>query len=125
MFITSTLPYPNSETGPHVGFLFEILLTDFINNFFKNKNITTFFNTGLDEEGLKIFKKAESLNLTPKQYLDTVAPKYKEFLDKFFIGYDNFYRTSDALHQKNVQVLWNRLLEREYYNHLVYMYYIN
>ena len=112
MFITSTLPYPNSETGPHVGFLFEILLTDFVNNFFKNKNITTFFNTGIDEEGLKIFKKAESLNLTPQQYLDTVSPKYKDFLDKFFIGYDNFYRTSDALHQKNVQELWNRLLER-------------
>lgn len=111
IFITTTLPYPNAEY-PHVGFLFESVLADFLNRFLKSKGFNTFFNTGLDEEGLKIYQKAKSLCLTPQEYLNIVAPNYIEFCKKYHIEYDNFYRTSSERHSKRVQDVWLQLLEK-------------
>jgi methionyl-tRNA synthetase len=112
IFITTTLPYPNSESGPHVGFLFESLIIDSINRFLKSKEYNTFFNTGIDEEGLKIYKKSLELGLTPIEYLDRVSPNYVSFLKSFNINYDNFYRTSNKNHSDSVQIIWNTLLEK-------------
>ena len=109
IFITTTLPYPNAES-PHVGFLFEVLLADSINRFLKSIGYDTYFNTGLDEEGLKIYQKAKSLGLTPKEYLDGVVPNYINFLKKFNIEYDNFYRTSSEEHSKKVQDIWQKFI---------------
>jgi methionyl-tRNA synthetase len=111
IFITTTLPYPNAEY-PHVGFLFESLLADSINRFYKSMGFNTFFNTGLDEEGLKIYQKAKSLNLTPQEYLNIVAPNYIDFCKKYQIEYDNFYRTSLERHSKKVQDIWLQLLKK-------------
>jgi|GEM_PF-4815154 Methionyl-tRNA synthetase len=36
----------------------------------------TFFSTGIDEHGQKIQKKALSLNLEPKKYVDNEAQKF-------------------------------------------------
>jgi methionyl-tRNA synthetase len=112
IFITTTLPYPNSESGPHVGFLFESLIVDSLNRFFKSIGYKTYFNTGIDEEGLKIYKKSLELGLTPIEYLDKVSPNYISFLKKFNIDYDNFYRTSSKKHIESVQKVWNILLEK-------------
>ena len=113
IFITTTLPYPNAES-PHVGFLFEALLADSINRFHKSIGNDTFFNTGLDEEGLKIYQKAKSLGLSPKEYLDDVAPNYINFMKLFHIEYDNFYRTSSEEHSKKVQEIWLKFLDNGY-----------
>ena len=110
IFITTTLPYPNSE--PHVGFLFEIVLADAINRYLKSKGNKTFFNTGLDEEGLKIYQKALEKNLSPKEYVDGIAPIYIDFLKKFNIEYDRFYRTSSTEHSEKVQTVWSHLVNR-------------
>ena len=112
IFITTTLPYPNSESGPHVGFLFESLIIDSINRFLKSNGYNTYFNTGIDEEGLKIYKKALELGLTPIDYLNKVSPNYVSFLKKFNINYDNFYRTSSKEHSDSVQIVWEKLLKK-------------
>ena len=55
MFITTTLPYSNSE--PHIGHAFEFIIADVIARYYREKvgSDNVFFNVGLDEHGKKIF----------------------------------------------------------------------
>lgn len=115
IFITSTLPYANSYR-PHIGHLFEFLLTDSIVRFnkscFGSENV--FFNTGLDQNGTKILQKANELNLPLDEFLSGVTKEWKLFCEKFHIGYDNFYETSAQEHTENVLKAWNHFVERDH-----------
>ena len=112
LFITSTLPYVNSS--PHVGFLFEAVIADALTRYFKIKlgKENVFFNTGLDEEGLKIWEKAQELNIPVEVFLEQQSIIWKDFCLKAQIDYDNFYRTSTTEHQENVQKFWNECLKK-------------
>lgn len=115
LYITSTLPYPNNLDGGHVGHLFEFVLTDSISRYFKKKfgKENVLFNTGLDEEGLKIWEKAKELNIPVEDFLEHQTIIWKKFCESFQIDYDNFYKTSNREHQKNVQKFWIECLERD------------
>ncbi|PIT87004.1 MAG: methionine--tRNA ligase, partial [Candidatus Magasanikbacteria bacterium CG10_big_fil_rev_8_21_14_0_10_43_6] len=55
-YITTTLPYVNAE--PHIGFALEILQADAVARYHELLGDTVFFNTGTDEHGIKIYRKA-------------------------------------------------------------------
>ncbi len=97
-YITTTLPYVNSK--PHIGHTFEFVLADIIARFYKQKygSENVFFNTGVDEHGIKVQQAALSANLPPQKYCDQLAETWKAFCSDFKIQYDNFYRTSDSEH---------------------------
>ena len=117
IFITSTLPYSNSvdvnKCGAHIGHLFEFVLTDALAKFYRTRydKENVFFNTGLDEEGLKIYETANGFGLPTQEFLDKQAIFWKEFCVQFQIDYDNFYRTSSQQHQIHVQNFWNKSVE--------------
>lgn len=113
IFITSTLPYANSYR-PHIGHLFEFILTDSIVRFYKSLHgkENVFFNTGLDQNGTKILQKANELNLPLDEFLSGVSKEWKLFCQKFHIEYDNFYETSSKQHSENVINAWNYFLNK-------------
>ena len=53
LYLTTTLPYVNAE--PHIGFALEIIQADVIARYYTGKDYEVFFNTGVDEHGLKVF----------------------------------------------------------------------
>ena len=112
IFITSTLPYANSYR-PHIGHLFEFILTDSIARFYKSLNgdENVFFNTGLDQNGTKILQKANELGLPLDEFLSGVTKEWKLFCEKFHINYDNFYETCSKEHTENVIKAWNYFVE--------------
>lgn len=112
-FITSTLPYANSYR-PHIGHLFEFILSDAITRFYKSKfgDNSVYFNTGLDQNGTKIRQKAKELNLPIEKFLSDVTIEWKKFCDIFHIRYDNFYETCSKEHANNVTQIWNKYLDR-------------
>ncbi|MFH1318738.1 MAG: class I tRNA ligase family protein, partial [Candidatus Omnitrophota bacterium] len=55
-YITTTLPYVNAE--PHIGFAAEIIRADVLARYKRQQGSEVFFNTGTDEHGLKIYRKA-------------------------------------------------------------------
>lgn len=114
LYITSTLPYPNSIEGAHVGHLFEFVITDAISRYFKNKlgEENVFFNTGIDEEGLKIWQKSIELNISVEAFLEQQTIIWKGFCETLQIEYDNFYKTSSKEHQRNVQKFWSECIDR-------------
>ena len=113
IFITSTLPYANSYR-PHIGHLFEFILSDSITRFYKTiyGDDNVYFNTGLDQNGTKILQKAKELNLPIEDFLSGVSIEWKRFCDLFHIKYDNFYETSSKQHASNVTEIWNKFLEK-------------
>ncbi len=106
IFITTTLPYVNSE--PHVGHLFEFVLADAIARYFRNVGKNVFFNTGLDEHGLKVWSKAQEKGISVEDYIVQLTDTWKEFCFLFNIDYDNFYKTSDVSHKEAVSKIWEK-----------------
>lgn len=106
-YITTTLPYVNAD--PHVGFAMEIIRADAVARYKKLSNFDVFFNTGTDEHGLKIYRKAEEQKIPPQEYADDYAAKFRELIPALHISKDiHFIRTTDPHHIKAAQEFWRR-----------------
>ena len=103
-YITTTLPYVNSD--PHIGFALEIIQADVIARYYRMQKYEVFFNTGVDEHGLKIFRKAKENNLDPQAYCDIYAKKFGDLKIALNLSYNNFIRTTDPHHIKAAQEFW-------------------
>jgi methionyl-tRNA synthetase len=107
-YLTTTLPYINSK--PHLGFALEIVRADAIARARRLIGDEVFFNTGVDEHGLKIWRKAAELKLDVQTYCDNLAVSFIALKDLLNLSYDNFIRTTDQQHQLAVQEFWRRCL---------------
>jgi len=105
-YITTTLPYINAE--PHLGFALEIVQADALARYYRQQEYEVFFNTGVDEHGLKVFRKAREENLEPQVYCDIFAEKYKKLKQDLNLSYGSFIRTTDPNHIKAAQEFWRR-----------------
>lgn len=109
-FITTPIFYGNGS--PHLGHAYTTVLTDAISRYHKVwLKQDTFFMTGTDEHGQKIFEKAKSENITPKQLVDRYADEFKVLDRKLGVEYDRFIRTTDEDHYEVCKQLWNKMLE--------------
>ncbi len=107
-YITTTLPYVNAD--PHIGFAVEILRADVLARYKRQQGFEVFFNTGTDEHGLKIFKKAEAQGISPQEYCDIYADKFNDLKKSLNLSYNSFIRTTDVHHIEAVQEFWRRCL---------------
>jgi methionyl-tRNA synthetase len=105
-YITTTLPYLNGE--PHIGFAAEIIRADVLARFAKQRGSEVFFNTGTDEHGLKIYRKALEEGLEPQAYCDELASKFFDLKESLNLSYDSFIRTTDPKHIAAAQEFWKR-----------------
>jgi methionyl-tRNA synthetase len=104
-YVTTTLPYVNAD--PHIGFALEIVQADIIARYHALLGDDVFFNTGTDEHGLKIFRKAQEEGKTPQAYVDEYAEKFRLLKDKLHLYPDlHFIRTTDAHHKSAAQEMW-------------------
>lgn len=107
-YITTTLPYVNAD--PHVGFALEIIQADVLARYHKLLSEDVIFNTGTDEHGIKIFRKAEEMGMDPQSYTDVYAAKFDALKQSLNLSYTNFIRTTNPEHKKAAQEFWNRCL---------------
>jgi len=103
-YITTTLPYVNSD--PHIGFALELIQADVIARFKRSQGYDVFFNTGTDEHGIKILRKAQEMGMDPKSYSDVYAPKFNNLKVALNVSYNNFIRTTDQHHIEAAQEFW-------------------
>lgn len=106
VYYTTTLPYVNAD--PHIGFALEIVHADSIARARRLMGHDVFFNTGTDEHGLKIYRRALEEGKEPQHYVDEYAAKFDRLKEKLHLSYDNFIRTSDAHHVAAAQEFWKR-----------------
>lgn len=104
--LTTTLPYVNAD--PHVGFALEIVQADVVARYRRFKGDDVFFNTGTDEHGVKIYRKALEVGKDPQAYVDEYATRFKLLKETLNLSYDAFIRTTDPHHKKAAQEFWKR-----------------
>ena len=108
-YITTTLPYVNAD--PHIGFASEIVRADIIARYRRLAGDNVFFNTGTDEHGLKIYRKAQEQGVDTKTYVDGYVKKFDDLKKALNLSYDNFIRTTDENHIKSAQEFWKKCEE--------------
>lgn len=106
-YITTAIAYTSGK--PHIGNSYEIVLADSIARFKRKEGYDVFFQTGTDEHGQKIELKAADAGITPQEFVDDVAGTIKGLWDLMDTSYDNFIRTTDKEHEKQVQKIFKRL----------------
>lgn len=114
-YVTTPIYYPNDI--PHVGHAYTTIAADVVSRWHKLKGEEVFFLTGTDEHGKKIAITAEKNKKTPKQFVDSLIPKFKDAWKKLNLDYDKFIRTTDKEHEKVV----SDMLQKAYDNGDIYL----
>ena len=109
-YITTAIAY--ASTKPHFGNTYEIILTDAIARYKRQRGYDVFFLTGTDEHGQKIENKAAEAGIQPKEYVDRVAGEIRRIWDCMDTTYDHFIRTTDAHHEKAVANIFKKLYDK-------------
>ena len=109
-YITTTLPYVNAPL--HIGHALEFVRADTIARYKKLTGHEVFFNSGTDEHGIKILKKAEENNVEVKTFVDQAFDTFKNQISQFGLLEDiHFERTTEASHEEAAQEFW-RLVDK-------------
>lgn len=111
-YITTPIYYPSAS--PHIGHLYTTVACDAIARFKRMQGYDVMFLTGTDEHGQKIEQKAKEAGVTPKQYVDEIAEKFRRLWKYVNVKYDRFIRTTDDYHEESVKKIYKTLLDKGY-----------
>lgn len=106
-YITTAISYPNGR--PHIGHAYEAIAADVIARYHRLAGRPVRFQTGTDEHGLKMARKAAEQGLAPRQLADEMSSYFREMCDRLNVSYDRFIRTSEPDHHRASQALWQAM----------------
>ncbi len=109
-YVTTPIYYPNDI--PHIGHAYTTIAADILARWYRFKGYDVFFLTGTDEHGKKIENTAKKHNKTPREFVDSLIPKFKEAWKKLNLNYDRFIRTTDKDHEKFVQEILQKVYDK-------------
>lgn len=106
-YITTPIYYPSDYF--HIGHCYTTIIADSIARYKRLKGYDVFFQTGTDEHGQKIERKALEAGVSPKEYVDKIVDNAKDLWKSLNITYDKFIRTTDSYHVEIVQKIFEKL----------------
>lgn len=109
-YVTTPIYYVNAE--PHIGHAYTTILADFVHRLHLVLGYDSFFLTGTDEHGDKIYAAAEAGNMTPQDYADKISSKFRSAWDDININYSDFIRTTEPRHKKTVQAILQKIYDK-------------
>ena len=109
-YITTPIYYPSDKL--HIGHSYCTVAADTIARYKRAQGYDVMFLTGTDEHGQKIQRIAEERGVTPQEYVDNIVKGIKELWTLMDISNDKFIRTTDEIHVKAVQKIFNILYEK-------------
>ena len=110
-YITTPVYYANAE--PHIGSAYTTIAADVLARWNRILGKEVFFLTGTDEHGQKIQETAEKAGKEPQKFVDEITKKFQETFKLLNISNNNFIRTSDKEHKKEVQKILQELYEKK------------
>ncbi len=116
VYITTPLYYVNA--APHIGHSYTEIAADCLVRYHRLNGHEVFFLTGTDEHGEKIAQAAKASNMLPQAFVDQQSETFKRLWVLLEIDEHHFIRTTDADHQRIVQLALEQLqpqLERGLY----------
>ncbi|MCH2147932.1 MAG: methionine--tRNA ligase [Phycisphaerales bacterium] len=109
--ITTPIYYVNAH--PHIGHIYTSTICDVYARFQRLLGQDVFFLTGTDEHGQKVETSARERGIEPKALADENSAVFREVLGRFDISNDEFIRTTDPEHERQVQGFVQQLLDRD------------
>jgi methionyl-tRNA synthetase len=108
--ITAALPYTN---GPiHIGHLAGVYVpSDIYARYLRLQGKDVAFICGSDEHGVAISMKAKKEGITPQQVIDKYDGIIRQSFIDFGISFDNYSRTSSAIHHKTASEFFKKLYD--------------
>lgn len=112
-YITTPIYYPSDV--PHIGHGYTSVATDTLARWHRQAGDDTWMLTGTDEHGQKMLRAAAANGVTPQQWVDKlVSESWFPLLETLDVANDDFIRTTQERHEKNVQVFFQRLYDAGY-----------
>ena len=109
-YITTPIYYVNDR--PHIGHAYTTTICDVWARAMRLAGREVFFLTGTDEHGQKVEKSARERGMAPQQLADENAAEFRRVLGLFGLSNDDFIRTTEPRHERQVQAFVQRLRER-------------
>ncbi|MHC4562418.1 MAG: methionine--tRNA ligase [Planctomycetota bacterium] len=110
-YVTTPIYYVNDP--PHIGHSYTTIAADTLARFHRMAGRDVRFLTGTDEHGIKIVKAADEKGMTPRELANDVVVHFQDLWRDLNITNDDFIRTSQPRHEQRVQLLIEKLLERD------------
>jgi methionyl-tRNA synthetase len=111
-YLTTPIYYVNSV--PHLGTAYTTVAADVLARYRRMAGYDVRFLTGLDEHGQKVAQAAEEGGVSPQEWVDSIAPRFRETWDLLEISNDDFIRTTEERHKRGVQAFWTKLHDDGY-----------
>jgi methionyl-tRNA synthetase len=108
-FITTAIYYTNSS--PHVGHAYEMVLADVIARYHRLKGENVFFLTGVDQHGQKVQQSAAKAGVPPAEFVKGISQKFVGLGKKLDVQYDDWAETISDRHKKVVRGILQRLFD--------------
>lgn len=105
-YITTAIDYANG--APHMGHAFEKIGADAMARYRRLLGEPVHFVIGMDEHGLKVLQSAEQAGLSPQEWVDDIAGKFRNAWSTLGISYDDFIRTTEPRHHRVVEAIIER-----------------
>jgi methionyl-tRNA synthetase len=107
--VTTAISYTNGS--PHIGHLYESVLSDFMKHLLIISGKNTKLLTGTDEHGKKIEETAIKNKIKPIDLCNKYSEEFKKLNNNIKTKYDNFIRTTDEDHILLVQEALKKVLD--------------
>jgi methionyl-tRNA synthetase len=109
-YVTTPIYYVNGE--PHLGHAYTTIAADVVARFQRLDGYDVRFLTGTDEHGQKVQQSATAAGVTPIEFADQVAAKFRAMADAVGATYDDFIRTTEPRHTEALQKFWTLLADK-------------
>ena len=108
-YITAAIDYANGP--PHMGHAIEKIGIDAMARYRRLKGEDVHLVIGMDEHGLKVLQSADAAGISPQEWVDALADRFRETWARLGISNDDFIRTTQARHRPAVEEMIRRLAD--------------
>lgn len=109
-YVTTPIYYVNSR--PHIGHAYTTIIADIMKRYYDLTGHETYFLTGTDEHGDKIFKSASAQDIEPQQFTDNISQEFRDLLPKINAHPNDFIRTTEERHKSVVQEILQKVYDQ-------------
>ena len=109
-YVTTPIYYVTAK--PSIGSAYTTVAGDVITRWHRQRGEDVWYLTGTDEHGQKVMRAAADNDMTPQAWTDhLVETAWRPVLDTIDVANDQFIRTTDPAHKRQVQEFWERIRE--------------
>jgi methionyl-tRNA synthetase len=107
LYITTPIYYVNDQ--PHVGHAYTTIVGDFLARFHRLDGYDTYYVTGTDEHGEKIYQAAQAAGRDTQDFVDEISNRFRDAWSVLEVSNVDFIRTTEDRHKKVVVDVLNRI----------------